>query len=67
MLMYSIYTEETSEKLLNTVHNIHDTTSSHERLPVTTKLADNQISICTFLRPTPSFHKFSFIFEDYTG
>ena len=32
MLMYSIYNEETLEKLINTVHNIHNTTSSHERL-----------------------------------
>ena len=32
MLMYSIYNAETLEKLINTVHNIHNTTSSHERL-----------------------------------
>ena len=32
MLMYSIYNTETLEKLINTVHNIHNTTSSHERL-----------------------------------
>ena len=32
MLMYGIYNEETLEKLINTVHNIHNTTSSHERL-----------------------------------
>ena len=31
MVMYSIYNAET-EKLITTVHNIHNTTSSHERL-----------------------------------
>ena len=32
MLMYCIYNAETQEKLINTVHNIHNMTSSHERL-----------------------------------
>ena len=32
MLMYGIYNAETLEKLSNTVHNIHNVTSSHERL-----------------------------------
>ena len=32
MLMYGIYNAETLEKLISTVHNIHNTTSSHERL-----------------------------------
>ena len=32
MLMYGIYNAETLEKLIDTVHNIHNTTSSHERL-----------------------------------
>ena len=32
MLMYGTYNAETLEKLINTVHNIHNTTSSHERL-----------------------------------
>ena len=32
MLVYGIYNAETLEKLINTVHNIHNTTSSHERL-----------------------------------
>ena len=32
MLMYGIYNAETLQKLINTVHNIHNTTSSHERL-----------------------------------
>ena len=32
MLMYGVYNVETLEKLINTVHNIHNTTSLHERL-----------------------------------
>ena len=32
MLMYGIYNAETLQKLINTVHNIQNTTSSHERL-----------------------------------
>ena len=32
MLMYSVYNAKTLEKLITTVHNIHNTTSSHERL-----------------------------------
>ena len=32
MLMYGLYNAETLEKLINTVHNIHNTTTSHEML-----------------------------------
>ena len=32
MLMYGIYNAETLEKLIDMVHQIHNTTSSHERL-----------------------------------
>ena len=32
MLMYGVYNAETLEKLIATIHNIHNTTSSHERL-----------------------------------
>ena len=32
MLMYGVYNAEMLEKLINTVHHIHNTTSSHERL-----------------------------------
>ena len=32
MLMYSVYNAETLEKLIKTVHNIHNTTTLHERL-----------------------------------
>ena len=32
MLMYAVHKAKTLEKLINTVHNIHNTTFSHERL-----------------------------------
>ena len=32
MLMYGIYNAETLEKLINTAHEIHNVTSSHEKL-----------------------------------
>ena len=32
MLMYGVYNVETLEKLIDTVHQIHSTTSSHERI-----------------------------------
>ena len=32
MLMYGIYNAETLDKLINTVHEIHNATSSHEKL-----------------------------------
>ena len=32
MLMYGVYNAEVLEKLINTVHQIHNTTSSYERL-----------------------------------
>ena len=32
MLMYDIYNVETLEKLMNTVHHIHNTTTSHKKL-----------------------------------
>ena len=32
MIMYGVYNAKTPEKLINTVHDIHNTTYSHERL-----------------------------------
>ena len=46
MLMYGVYNAETLQKLIITVHNIHNTTSSHEILFAgTTKFTDNQVSL----------------------
>ena len=38
MLMYGIYNTETLEKLVNTVQEIHNVTSSHEKLFINTNL-----------------------------
>ena len=32
MLMYGVYNAKTLEKLIDTAHQVHTTTSSHERL-----------------------------------
>ena len=66
MLMYGIYNVQTLEKLINIVHDIHNTTSSHERL-----FTGQQSSlIIKFLYAhTLGLHHYSinsFIFEDYT-
>ena len=68
MLMYGIYNAETLEKLINTVHNIHNTNSSHERL------FTGQHSFLTlkllYAHSLGLHHysiKFSFIFENHTG
>ena len=66
MLMYGIYNAETLGKLINTVHNIHSTTSSHERL-----FAGQHSSLTLRLLYAHSLglhhylHKFSFIFENH--
>ena len=62
--MYGIYNTETLEKLINTVHNIHNTTSSHERL-----FAGQQSSLkieSVYAHSLELQHYFSFILEDYT-
>ena len=46
MLMYGVYNAETLEKLINTVHHIHNITSSHEIVCRTTKLNNTQITLC---------------------
>ena len=67
MLMYGVYNAETLEKLINTVHDIHNTTSSHVRLFT----GEHSPSIfwtlyAQFLRPTTLFHKFTFVFKNNT-
>ena len=47
MLMYGIYNAETLEKLIKTVHEIHITTYSHEKL-----FAEHNHSIFRILRHT---------------
>ena len=69
MLMYGIYNAETLEKLIKTVHKIHNTTSSHEKL-----FAGEHnhsifriLYIYTFFRLTTLCHQFTPILEDYSG
>ena len=64
MLMYGIYNAETLEKLINTVHNIHNTTSSHERI-----FAGQQSSLTLrslYANSLGLFHKLTAIFENST-
>ena len=56
LLMYGIYNVETLVKLINTVHNIHNTTSSHERL-----FAEQQSSLTlrSLYANSPGLHHYS--------
>ena len=67
MLMYGVYNTETLEKLITTVHNIHNTTSSHERLLVGQHSPLTFRTLCPFFRPTPLLYKFTFVPRNYTG
>ena len=67
MVMYGIYNAETLEKLIETVHKIHNTTVSHERLfagkhNLTTFRIIYAHSLCftTFL------HKLTFISKNHS-
>ena len=56
MLMYGIYNVETLEKLINPVHNIHNTTSSHERLFVRLQ---SSLTLKSFYAYSPGLHHYS--------
>ena len=62
MLMYCVYNVETLEKLINTVHNIQNT-SLHERL-FRGQQSSLMITLCKFIRFTSLLHKFTVIFEN---
>ena len=64
MLMYGIYNAETLEKLINTVHNIHNTTSLHERPFAGQQSSLTLRSLYYFIRSTPLLHKFTVIFKN---
>ena len=66
MLMYGVYSAETLEKLINTVHHINNTTSLHERLFAGQQSALTQITSCKFIRFTSLFHKFITLFRNST-
>ena len=51
------------EKLSNSVHNIHNKTSLHERLLAGQQgPSDTQITLCKFIRFTPLLHELTIIF-----
>ena len=60
ILMYGIYNAEMLEKLIKTVHRIHNT-SSHERL-----FAGEHNHATFRILYTPLFYKFTFISENYS-
>ena len=68
MLVYGIYNVEMLEKLINTVHEIHNTTSSHEKLFA----GEHNHSIFRIfythsLGVQNLFHQFIPILENYSG
>ena len=65
ILMYGIYNVETLEKLINTVHHIHNTTSS--TLYRTTKPINTQVTLCKCIRLTALFNTFTTLLENSTG
>ena len=57
MLMYGIYNAEMLEKLIKTVHEIHNTTYSHKRLFAGEQNhATFMNTLCTLFRFTTLFH-----------
>ena len=64
MLLYGVYNAETLEKLINTVCNIHNTASLHERLLAGQQISDNQITLWKFIGFTSLFHNFTAIFKN---
>ena len=68
MLMYGIYNAETMKKLINTVYNIHNITSLHERLFAGQHSCLTLKSLYAhFLRLTQLLYKFPFVFKNHTG
>ena len=68
MLMYGVYDTKTLEKLITTVHNIHNTTSSHERLFVG---QHSPLTFRTLYAHSLGLHhysyKFTFVPKNHTG
>ena len=67
MSMYGVYNAETLEKLIYTVHDIHNTPSSHERSFAGEHSPSVFLnSLCTFFRLMALFNKFTFVFKNNT-
>ena len=67
MLRYGVYNVETLEKLISTIHNIHNTTSSHERLFAGQHSPSTFKTLYVHFRPTPLLYKFTCIPKNHTG
>ena len=64
MLMYGVYNAETLEKFINTVHQIHNITSSHERLFAGQQSSSTLgVFLCKCTRLTALFYKFTTLFK----
>ena len=66
MLMYGIYNAEMLEKLIKTVHKIHNTTSSHEKLFAGKHNHSVFRILYALFRFTALFHQFTPVPEDYS-
>ena len=65
MVMYGIYNAETLEQLINTVHCIHNTTSSNEKLFTGQENIINTLTaICKCTRHSTLLHKFIAVSEN---
>ena len=68
MLMYGVYNTETLEKLIDMVHQIHNTASSHGKIVCrTTELMNTQVILCKCTRFTALFNKITTLFKNSTG
>ena len=63
MLMYGVYNAETLEKLINTVHQIHNTASSYETLFAGWQI-NTEATLCKCTRLTGLFYKFTTLFKN---
>ena len=66
MLMYGIYNAETLEKLIQTLLEIYNTTSSHEKLFAGKHNCLYSENLCTHFRFTTLFHQFIPISESHS-
>ena len=64
MLIYGLYNAEMLEKLINTVHHIHNMRSSLERLFAEQQSSLTLITLCKCTRFTALFYKFITLFKN---
>ena len=67
MLMYGVNNAGTLEKLIDTVHQIHTTTSSHERLFAGQQSSLTLRSLTANTRLTSLFYKVISLFQNSAG